>query len=179
MPLLGRLPGSFWEKVTKRLTKQAGLGFDMTSGSLYANARLPKKTRVGTVAKPELGTKRLCGGCGAKYYDLNRDPITCPKCGTVFVLSQAMRLKAAAKAAAVEEDEEDDVEVEEDGAELVSLEEADAETEGDAAVSVDADDEEELDEDDSVDDVFIDDEDEEDDEVPGIVVERDDEDTDR
>ncbi|WP_417768022.1 TIGR02300 family protein [Stappia sp.] len=162
------------------MTKQAGLGFDMTSGSLYANARLSKKTRVGTVAKPELGTKRLCGGCGAKYYDLNRDPITCPKCGTVFVLSQAMRVKAAAKAAAVEEDEDDDVEAEDDGAELVSLEEADAETEGDAAVSVDADDDEEdIDDDDSVDDVFIDDEDEEDDEVPGIVVERDDEDTDR
>src|SRR4029079_10204197 len=37
-----------------------------------------------TVAKPELGTKRLCGSCGAKFYDLNKDPIHCPKCGTVF-----------------------------------------------------------------------------------------------
>src|SRR4029079_10186522 len=37
-----------------------------------------------TVAKPELGTKRLCSGCGAKFYDLSKDPITCPKCGTVF-----------------------------------------------------------------------------------------------
>ena len=36
-----------------------------------------------TVAKPELGTKRLCGSCGAKFYDLNKDPIVCPKCGTV------------------------------------------------------------------------------------------------
>ena len=33
------------------------------------------------MSKPELGTKRLCGGCGAKFYDLNKDPITCPKCG--------------------------------------------------------------------------------------------------
>ena len=36
------------------------------------------------MAKPELGTKRLCGSCGAKFYDLSKDPIICPKCGTVF-----------------------------------------------------------------------------------------------
>ena len=39
-----------------------------------------------TVAKPELGTKRLCGSCGAKFYDLSKDPIICPKCGTTFVV---------------------------------------------------------------------------------------------
>ena len=33
------------------------------------------------MAKPELGTKRLCGSCAAKFYDLSKDPITCPKCG--------------------------------------------------------------------------------------------------
>jgi uncharacterized protein (TIGR02300 family) len=38
------------------------------------------------VSKPELGTKRLCGSCGAKFYDLHRDPIVCPKCAIVFVL---------------------------------------------------------------------------------------------
>jgi len=37
------------------------------------------------VSKPELGTKRVCGNCGAKFYDLHRDPIVCPKCATVFV----------------------------------------------------------------------------------------------
>ena len=37
------------------------------------------------VAKPDLGTKRLCAGCGAKFYDLNKTPIVCPKCETVFV----------------------------------------------------------------------------------------------
>ena len=26
------------------------------------------------VAKPELGTKRICPNCGAEYYDLNGDP---------------------------------------------------------------------------------------------------------
>jgi uncharacterized protein (TIGR02300 family) len=37
------------------------------------------------VSKPELGTKRLCGNCGAKFYDLHHDPIVCPKCATVLV----------------------------------------------------------------------------------------------
>ncbi|MBO0711819.1 MAG: TIGR02300 family protein, partial [Acetobacteraceae bacterium] len=32
------------------------------------------------MAKAELGTKRLCANCGAKFYDLNKDPIVCPKC---------------------------------------------------------------------------------------------------
>jgi uncharacterized protein (TIGR02300 family) len=36
------------------------------------------------MTKSELGTKRLCTECGAKFYDLNTTPITCPKCGAVF-----------------------------------------------------------------------------------------------
>lgn len=37
------------------------------------------------MTKPELGTKRLCAGCNAKFYDLLKDPIVCPMCETVFV----------------------------------------------------------------------------------------------
>ncbi|MEE8333248.1 MAG: TIGR02300 family protein [Alphaproteobacteria bacterium] len=33
------------------------------------------------MAKPEWGVKRFCGGCGARFYDMRRDPIICPKCG--------------------------------------------------------------------------------------------------
>ena len=33
------------------------------------------------MAKPELGTKRVCVACGAKFYDLTRTPAVCPKCG--------------------------------------------------------------------------------------------------
>jgi hypothetical protein len=36
------------------------------------------------MTKPELGTKRLCANCSARYYDLNKSPITCPKCGAPF-----------------------------------------------------------------------------------------------
>ena len=34
------------------------------------------------MAKPELGTKRICVACGARFYDLTRAPAVCPKCGT-------------------------------------------------------------------------------------------------
>lgn len=83
------------------------------------------------MAKPELGTKRICGSCGAKFYDLGKDPILCPKCGTVFeVVAPAARSRPDARAmptaAAVPEPEIETT----DAAEFVSLEEADAETEG-------------------------------------------------
>jgi uncharacterized protein (TIGR02300 family) len=81
------------------------------------------------VAKPELGTKRLCGNCAAKFYDLGKDPIVCPKCHTVLQLAavtsrsrpEPARAQAVAEEAVVPETQE---------AEFVSLEEADAEVEG-------------------------------------------------
>ncbi|HEX2511667.1 MAG TPA: TIGR02300 family protein [Xanthobacteraceae bacterium] len=84
------------------------------------------------MAKPDLGTKRLCGNCGAKFYDLSKTPIVCPKCETVFVVapvsSRARPEAARAAAAAVVEPEVVAPETAE--AEFVSLEEADAETAG-------------------------------------------------
>jgi uncharacterized protein (TIGR02300 family) len=34
------------------------------------------------VAKAELGMKLTCESCGARFYDLNKTPGICPKCGT-------------------------------------------------------------------------------------------------
>ncbi len=36
------------------------------------------------MGKPEWGTKRTCQNCGARFYDLGREPITCPVCSTVL-----------------------------------------------------------------------------------------------
>ena len=36
------------------------------------------------MAKAEWGVKRTCQHCGAIFYDLRRDPITCPKCGVEY-----------------------------------------------------------------------------------------------
>ncbi|MFC0219687.1 TIGR02300 family protein [Pseudochelatococcus lubricantis] len=68
------------------------------------------------MAKPELGTKRQCLSCGAKFYDLNRDPIACPKCGALFQVSSARAVPPPA------DDVDDDEAVLEPGAvDLVSL----------------------------------------------------------
>lgn len=32
--------------------------------------------------KQELGSKRVCVSCGARFYDLAKQPAVCPKCGT-------------------------------------------------------------------------------------------------
>ena len=36
------------------------------------------------MANPELGVKRRCLSCAAPFFDLNRTPILCPKCGAAF-----------------------------------------------------------------------------------------------
>lgn len=56
------------------------------------------------MAKPELGSKRVCLSCGAKFYDLNRNPILCPKCGTPFQLSALSRPRS-------EDDSDEDAEL--------------------------------------------------------------------
>lgn len=131
-------------------------------------------TRMRIVAKAELGTKRLCANCGAKFYDLNKDPIHCPKCGTVHVVAPIVtrsRPEAAPvvprPAAPVEE-----VAVPEPAeVETVSLEEADAEAQGAkkpaAAEGVE---EEEVEIDETLDDdTFIEEQEEEDADVTDII----------
>jgi uncharacterized protein (TIGR02300 family) len=51
-------------------------------------------------SKAARGTKRTCQNneCGSRFYDLNRDPITCPVCQTAYVIASAP-LSAAAIAA--------------------------------------------------------------------------------
>ena len=125
------------------------------------------------MAKPELGTKRLCGNCAAKFYDLGKDPIVCPKCQTVLQLAavtsrsrpEPARAQAAAEEVVVPETQE---------AEFVSLEEADAEVEGAKKVPegevVDGADEEIEIEDEQLDDAaFIEEQEEGDEDVADII----------
>jgi uncharacterized protein (TIGR02300 family) len=55
--------------------------------------------------KAERGTKRTCQNpeCGSRFYDLNRDPITCPVCGAVYALAVAPAALAAAAPATTAE----------------------------------------------------------------------------
>jgi uncharacterized protein (TIGR02300 family) len=47
------------------------------------------------LAKPEWGTKRICANCGTRYYDLRRDPPTCPVCGSIFDPEALLRSRRA------------------------------------------------------------------------------------
>jgi len=56
------------------------------------------------VVKASWGIKRTCQNCAARFYDLNKSPIKCPKCGREhdredFVKVRRGRASAAATAA--------------------------------------------------------------------------------
>ncbi|HVB17219.1 MAG TPA: TIGR02300 family protein, partial [Stellaceae bacterium] len=71
------------------------------------------------MAKAEWGTKRLCPNCGTRYYDMRRDPVVCPHCGSPFdpeALLKTRRTRAVAPVVAdavVEEEIEPDLGAEE------------------------------------------------------------------
>jgi uncharacterized protein (TIGR02300 family) len=82
------------------------------------------------MSKPEWGVKRICPSCSARFYDLCRQPIVCPKCANTFEPDAfvkkrrgrppASEVKPLPKPAAL--DESLDLELAED---LAPLEEAD------------------------------------------------------
>jgi uncharacterized protein (TIGR02300 family) len=104
--------------------------------------------------------------CGAKFYDLARDPAVCPKCGAVY---QAVATSSRAAApivsrAPVNNDDED--ETDEKGPELVSLDEVEAaEDEADPTPE----DETSEDGDQADDDTFLEEEDSGDDDVSDLI----------
>jgi uncharacterized protein (TIGR02300 family) len=61
------------------------------------------------LANPELGAKQICPTCQSKFYDLNRRPAVCPKCGANFDPEEAVRsrrIRARSAAPDYEEAEE-------------------------------------------------------------------------
>ena len=77
------------------------------------------------MSKPARGTKRVCPSCGARFYDLNRTPITCPVCQAIYQVTPPTSRRGE-RAAPVEVrkvvEPEPDVPVIE-AAEVISLEE--------------------------------------------------------
>ncbi len=45
------------------------------------------------MVKAELGTKRTCPSCSARFYDLLKNPIICPKCGVSFIAATLLPSK--------------------------------------------------------------------------------------
>ena len=133
------------------------------------------------MAKPALGTKRLCADCGAKFYDLNKVPIRCPKCAAVYEVVVATRaVRPAGPVTARPSVPKEAPAPEPQEVETVSLEEADAEAQGvakkpapaEARIEEDAGiEEEEVEMDESLDDddTLIEEQEEEDADVTDII----------
>ena len=87
------------------------------------------------MADPALGTKQVCPNDQTKFYDLNRRPATCPKCGFQFDPEEALKSRVRSRArtpAPNYEEQEDEVEKK-----VVRDEEADELDEADAPPEID------------------------------------------
>ncbi|MEM8772609.1 MAG: TIGR02300 family protein [Pseudomonadota bacterium] len=132
------------------------------------------------MSKPELGVKRDCPECGARFYDLNKDPAHCPKCEHEFVPESILKPR---KTRAEEESDGKPKDEAEKPEQETSLESADEEKKAAPSKRAAALDEENDDEDDDDDelanlgdiDVDLDDDDEDDDNT-GLLDDDDDDD---
>ena len=121
--------------------------------------------------KAARGTKRVCQNCGSKFYDLNRDPITCPICETVYQQSDG-RTKVVSGNTADVDDDDDALSPAAANVDMVSLDEvAEAENE---LPDIDDDGLVEIEEEDTElktdsDETFIEDDDEGGDDVSGLL----------
>ncbi|MEC8117756.1 MAG: TIGR02300 family protein [Pseudomonadota bacterium] len=108
------------------------------------------------MAQSDLGIKRICQACGARYFDLNKQPIVCPACGTPFDPEAILRsrrarvvnddkpavvLKTEAEAEAddgdevdLEEEEKDEIDGDDDA--LLEDDDPQADIEGEGVVTV-------------------------------------------
>jgi len=94
------------------------------------------------MAKPELGLKRTCVACGSKFYDMGKQPASCPKCGTEQPAEQPRPRRSAnivpdeklkKRAVATTEADGDDVELED--VEADAVEDADELEDEDEAIA--------------------------------------------
>jgi uncharacterized protein (TIGR02300 family) len=133
-----------------------------------------------TVAKIDLGTKRVCPDTGRKFYDLNKTPVVSPYTGKVVpIVTTPTRARpeqaAAAPARSAPVAEPAEAAPEAADVELVSLEDADAEAQGKkktpaAAGAAAEGEEEDVEMDESMDDAtFIEEEEEGDADVTDII----------
>jgi uncharacterized protein (TIGR02300 family) len=121
------------------------------------------------VAKPDLGTKRVCPETGRKFYDLNKTPVVSPYTGKVVPIAALAPPRARPEAAAPVKPAPvaptESVVPETADAEFVSLEDAEAEQQGKKPAAAEgaaaAGEEEEVEMDESLDDAaFIEEEEE-------------------
>jgi uncharacterized protein (TIGR02300 family) len=119
------------------------------------------------VARPELGTKRVCPTTGRKFYDLNKDPIVSPYSGESWPRTAFEPLSKASPAANDDDEEDAAADPASAGAEFVPLEDVEEAAAKDPAADDIEIDEEIVAGDD--DDTFLEEEEEGEDDVAGLI----------
>jgi uncharacterized protein (TIGR02300 family) len=94
--------------------------------------------------KEEWGVKRLCPHCASRFYDLNKDPMTCPVCANSFTLesltegrSRVISSEKTSKASQVDVDDLNDADDLDDDSGDVDLDDDLLEDDDDDNVSLD------------------------------------------
>jgi uncharacterized protein (TIGR02300 family) len=119
------------------------------------------------LAKPELGTKRVCPTTGRKFYDLDRDPVVSPYSGESWPRSSFEPLIKASRANDNDDEEDTAVDPAAAAAEFVPLEDAEpGEAKDVVADDIEIDDEIAPADDD---DTFLEQEEEGEDDVTGLI----------
>jgi uncharacterized protein (TIGR02300 family) len=102
----GAAVGSAAELMRRTVLRRSGgvkgadaRGLEIADLMLICGRPSPSIAKDFNLSKPELGIKHLCGNCGAKFYDLNKDTIACPTCETAFVIPTPVTRRAPTGAA--------------------------------------------------------------------------------
>ena len=93
------------------------------------------------MAKPDLGTKRVCPDTGRKFYDLNKTPVISPYTGKVVPIAAPAPARVRAEPVAARPApaaQAESIVPETADAEFVSLEDAEAEQQGKKPAAADA-----------------------------------------
>ncbi|MEL7491195.1 MAG: TIGR02300 family protein [Pseudomonadota bacterium] len=101
------------------------------------------------MSKQELGVKRDCPECGARFYDLNKEPAHCPKCEHDFIPEALLKPRKTRAPDEPAKEKEEDAKPEAE----TSLEDADQENKAATSTRKAALDEESDDDDDGGDDI--------------------------
>ncbi len=115
------------------------------------------------MSKPELGTKRDCPECGARFYDLTKEPAHCPKCDHEFIPEALLKPRKSPKdEVAADKTAEPEKPANETSLESADKEQKDVKSKKRAALDEDDDETDEDDELAAIADIDIDDDDDDD-----------------
>ena len=170
------------------------MDFDSLTGSWQTHRPLSPYVGSTSLIKPDLGTKRVCPSCAARFYDLQKRPIECPKCAFSFepemlLKQRRTRVPEPVKAVVAEAEDEETEEAEDEEVEEAATEdeaeeevveaepvvEADAEAEAEegepaaAEETTEAEFEEEIEDEEEEDDNLLEEVEEDEDDVSGII----------